>query len=328
MKLQLLIPQYKETEKTIKFMLNSIEQQLNIDFNKDFEVLIGNDGSDILLSKKFLQNYSFPIKYYKFQHTRLAGCRQKLFEKSTADYIMYCDADDAFISTIALSLIFNFIKDNFDILNCTFFEQHHKENGTFYVPHIDDKTFVHGKVYRRAFLIENNINWHQELYEHQDGCYTALALSLSKKTLNCNIPLYLWHNNPNSIARKDGELHIIKTFNHFLDAQTYLVNDYLEHKLQTSAIYHANYIMYYCYYIMMNNLWYLNQNFSYRNNTYARIAKFYRNFKFLLEKEVDQEKLKKILTQLKKILNEMYPQRLTHSLPEFEKWMQCILALY
>jgi len=35
---------------------------------------------------------------------------------------MYCDADDAFISTIALSLIFNFIKDNFDILNCTFFE--------------------------------------------------------------------------------------------------------------------------------------------------------------------------------------------------------------
>ena len=46
MKLQLLIPQYNEDESVVKNMLDSLKVQQSVDFN-DFEVLIGNDGSDI-----------------------------------------------------------------------------------------------------------------------------------------------------------------------------------------------------------------------------------------------------------------------------------------
>ena len=65
MKLQLIIPQYSETEDIIKNMLNSIEIQKGIDFN-EFEVLIGNDGSDVKLSEEFLNKYSYSIKYQLF----------------------------------------------------------------------------------------------------------------------------------------------------------------------------------------------------------------------------------------------------------------------
>ena len=44
MKLQLLIPQYNETEDVIRPMLDSIRTQQGVDL-KDIEVLIGNDGS-------------------------------------------------------------------------------------------------------------------------------------------------------------------------------------------------------------------------------------------------------------------------------------------
>ncbi len=44
MKLQLLITQYKETEAVIRPMLESIATQQGMDFKKDIEVVIANDG--------------------------------------------------------------------------------------------------------------------------------------------------------------------------------------------------------------------------------------------------------------------------------------------
>ena len=96
MKLQLLIPQYSETEDIVKNMLDSIEIQQGVDFN-EFEVLIGNDGSDTKLSAEFLNQYSYSLKYFEFEHTSPAGTRQRLFDKAIADYVMFCDADDMFL---------------------------------------------------------------------------------------------------------------------------------------------------------------------------------------------------------------------------------------
>ena len=61
MKLQILIPQYKETEAIIKPLLDSIEIQQNIDLKNEVGAIIVNDGSDVHLSKEFLNNYTFPL---------------------------------------------------------------------------------------------------------------------------------------------------------------------------------------------------------------------------------------------------------------------------
>ena len=59
--LQILIPQYKETDEIIKPLLDSIKIQRNINF-KDIGVVIVNDGTDVKLSKKLLNSYPFKIK--------------------------------------------------------------------------------------------------------------------------------------------------------------------------------------------------------------------------------------------------------------------------
>ena len=53
MKLQILIPQYKETEDIIKPMLDSIEVQQSINLN-DIGVIIVNDGTDVHLDQHSL----------------------------------------------------------------------------------------------------------------------------------------------------------------------------------------------------------------------------------------------------------------------------------
>ena len=110
MKLQLLIPQFNETDEVMRPMLESIAIQQGVDLKNDIEVIIGNDGSDIKLSEDLLGSFSFPLRYVFFDHTGLPGTRGKLFDLATADYVMFCDADDMFLTNTALYTIFAFRK--------------------------------------------------------------------------------------------------------------------------------------------------------------------------------------------------------------------------
>ena len=67
MKLQILIPQYNETDSIIKPLLDSIALQQNVDFN-EIGVIICNDGSDTYLTDELLNSYSYKIEYYKEPH--------------------------------------------------------------------------------------------------------------------------------------------------------------------------------------------------------------------------------------------------------------------
>jgi len=99
--LDILVPQYKETEEIIKPLLDSIAIQQNVNFD-NIGVIITNDGSDVFLSDEFLQSYPFRIEYYKEEHRGVSGTRNFCLDKSKADYVMFSDADDMFFSACGL----------------------------------------------------------------------------------------------------------------------------------------------------------------------------------------------------------------------------------
>ena len=90
-KLQILVPQYKETDEIIKPLLDSIEVQQNVDLINDIGVIIVNDGTDVHLSQDFLKRYSFPIEYYFNEHKGVSATRNACLDHATADYVMFCD---------------------------------------------------------------------------------------------------------------------------------------------------------------------------------------------------------------------------------------------
>ena len=65
MRLQILVPQYKETDKEVKPLLDSIAVQQSVDLENDVGVIIVNDGSDVFLSDELINSYPFKIEYYK-----------------------------------------------------------------------------------------------------------------------------------------------------------------------------------------------------------------------------------------------------------------------
>ena len=72
MKLQILVPQYNEDDAILKGLLDSIAMQRGVDFN-EIGVVIVNDGSDVLISREFLQSYPFEIEYWLGDHAGAAG---------------------------------------------------------------------------------------------------------------------------------------------------------------------------------------------------------------------------------------------------------------
>ena len=65
-----------------------------------------NDGSDVIIPDSFFEKYSFKIDYYLSEHKGVSQIRNQCLAAATADYVMFCDADDMFLNNCGLYLIF------------------------------------------------------------------------------------------------------------------------------------------------------------------------------------------------------------------------------
>lgn len=298
------MPQYNEDESIVKYMLNSIEIQQGIDFN-EIEVLIGNDGSDTKLSEDFLNKYSYSIKYFQFEHTSPAGTRQKLFDIATADYVMFCDIDDMFLTALAFAIIFAFIDKGFDSLLCDFVEEikDRKTNIIRYVTHTKDDRFVHGKVYRRQHIIDNNISWREDIRYHEDSTYNVLALQTSKTEMYCKTPLYIWKWRDNSICRQDP-LYVIKTYTRMIYSSSYLVKDLLVRKMFDAARWRVGLLVYNVYYMLNSPIWLDPMNVKYRYETEKCFKDYYNTFKDLFDTISEDDRRKLILSIKNRVIGE------------------------
>jgi hypothetical protein len=137
---------------------------------------------------------------------------------------MFCDADDMFLTNLALYTIFSYIKRGFDTLICDFVEEVWiTSQGVmdYYTHHRDDK-YVHGKVYRRRHLVDDHISWFTDIQANEDFAYNVLAIKTSRSIEYHATPIYLWHWRDTSICRADP-LYALKTYPDMITANEHLV---------------------------------------------------------------------------------------------------------
>ena len=292
MKLQILIPQYDETNEIIKPLLDSIALQQNIDFN-DIGVIIVNDGSDIKLSREFLDSYNFKIEYYEEEHRGVSATRNACFDKATADYVMFCDADDMFFNMCGLWIIFREIDQGvFDSLVSVFTEETiNQETGEhIYINRDMDSTFVHGKVHRRKYLIDKKIRWNPNLTIHEDSFFNIQCGCLSQNVKYCPTPFYLWKWRDNSVCRHDPK-YILKTYINMLDSNDMLIEELKKKKAPDKADFYVVFMIYDAYYNMNKPEWINQENQEYRDITEKRFSKYYKKYKKNWEAFPSQEKM-------------------------------------
>ena len=324
MKLQILIPQYKETEDIIKPLLDSIEIQQNVDLVNDVGVIIVNDGTDVHLSKEFLEGYSYQIEYHLNEHKGVSATRNACLDHATADYVMFCDADDMFYNACGLYIIFREFDNGFDSFASVFIEETRDPvtKQPVYINHDMDSTFVHGKVHRRQFLIDNNIRWNDSLTIHEDSYFNCLCQRLAKQLKHCPSPFYLWRWRDASVCRHDPK-YILKTYNNMLDSNTALIEQFLSRNRKEDAMFYATSMIYDAYFTMNKDEWLNQENKEYRYATERRFKEYWFKYKQLHDETPLQLKNQVIMA----LKNRMYMEGMILESLTFNEWIKQVEAI-
>lgn len=326
MKLQILVPQYKETDEVIKPLLDSIEVQQNVDLKNDVGVIIVNDCTDVLISDELLSRYSFPIQYHRNkEHKGVSSTRNAALDYATADYVMFCDSDDMFYNACGLYIIFREIQNGgFDSLVSAFVEESRnpETKEPIYINHDMDSTFVHGKVHNRKYLLDNNIRWNDALTIHEDSYFNCLCQRLAGELKYSQTSFYLWRWRDESVCRHDPK-YILKTYNNMLDSNTALVDELLRRGRQQDAMFYAVGMIYDAYFTMNKDEWLNQENLEYRHATEYRFKEYWLRYKYIHD-QISKDVKASIIMGIK---NRMYGEGMILETQTFNEWIKEIEAM-
>lgn len=220
MRLDIVVPRYKEPWEVCKYLFDSIALQRGVDLD-DISVIVVNDGEDDVLDASQFSEYPFRIDYIIKPHGGVSNTRNAGIDACDADYIMFCDIDDGFLNNYGLHLLFSAMQEKPKMIASSFVEE--VKDGASYriVLHEKDPTFIHGKAYRRDFLQENDIRFDDDLTLHEDSYFNNLALAYAgedKKEIST--PFYLWRWNDASTVRRDTGNFLLKTYPKLVQVRT------------------------------------------------------------------------------------------------------------
>ena len=209
--IDIIIPAFNAHD-TIKSTLDSIAYQTCINI---INVYVVDDNSDTTYDEiiKPYSNY-MNINIIRLDKNEGPGvAREKGLKISNSEYVLFIDADDTFASPNSVETLYNSIINNkCDVVVGTFLEI----NNNNYYEHKDDFIWLHGKIYKREFLKNNNIHFNDSRYNEDN--YFNICVYLSEANIQyINDIVYYWNYNPNSITRKNNYeynsyqvLHLIK----------------------------------------------------------------------------------------------------------------------
>jgi glycosyltransferase involved in cell wall biosynthesis len=285
MKLQILVPHYNETAEEVRPLLDSIALQQNVDFG-EIGVILCHDGEDIpdldiaegwdTADVSALPPYPFEIRQIRQEHLGVSAARNACLDAATAEYVMFCDADDMFCNVCGLWILFREMAIGFDSLVSVFIEETRlpETKEVTYINREMDSTFVHGKVHRRQYLLDQNIRWNDSLTIHEDSFFNILCQNLSENVKYCQTPFYLWKWRDASVCRHDPK-YILKTYENMLDSNDALIDEFVRRGMREKAEYYTVMMTFDAYYTMNKPEWVNQENRTYREDTERHFGRWF-----------------------------------------------------
>lgn len=190
-----------------KIIDTAIKSVLGQSFD-DYELIIVNDGSTddtIGTLRKFEKKSKGKIRIIDNEKNMgLSASRNIAIKQARGEYIVHLDGDDTLYDRDTLAKIDATIGNRkLDI--CYFGVQYVGGGNKLYLPNEQNSTkearivcdmhfAVSSKVWRREFLIENNINFIENMY-YEDMVYSIEAAIKAKETSFGAIPIYIYYRN-------------------------------------------------------------------------------------------------------------------------------------
>ena len=204
--LDIVIAHYNEPWEVGRKLFWMLDLQRGIDWNK-IHVTVVNDGGNRLPEDE-LARLSYPVEQLDIPHGGISAARNAGIDHATHEWIMFCDFDDSFASIYALRDYMTVLPaEGYDFMWTAMLAE--DGNKIYFTPKTQRFVFCHGKLYRRQFLIEQNIRFDEALTFQEDSLFNAICIARTdyKRTaeITTQSPPYVWIRRENSVTNSGRE---------------------------------------------------------------------------------------------------------------------------
>lgn len=281
--LDIIVLHYRESEDICKPLFDSLAMQLCVDLSQVQILLIEDDG--IPLNPAFIGRYpTLNIRQVlRNKNGGISEARNTGILHATADYIMFCDCDDMFYSAFGLYAIFHEMEEqSFDCLAFTFIEEGRDAQGTpVLIPHPNDKTFMHGKIYNRRSIVNGDYSFDPAIKYHEDGCFNAVFLNAEPTVIFKDKPFYLWKWRDGSTVRYDS--FVLRTYDTLGLARERICRELIARGNKLQACYYAAMFLFDGYYAYSVPHYNTEENKPYLEKAMKVVWEFYKAHKGLID---------------------------------------------
>lgn len=209
-KLTIIIPVYNR-ESTIEQTIESIENQTI----KDFEILTVDDGSSDNsknVIKKLMEKYR-NIRYIYQENAGVSSARNTGIKNAKTKYISFLDSDDFYEEKFVEKMLNKIEENNSDIVCCGYYKKNNndkrKVRTLFRKKRVllnyilgNNKFHTSSFVFKREFIINNNIYFDSELSWGEDIYFFVKAMSKTEKInlVNDYLSTYITGEDENALS--------------------------------------------------------------------------------------------------------------------------------
>lgn len=207
--LDIIVPHYKEPWEIGSKFFTMLDLQRGINFD-DISVIVVQDGEEGKLPDEHFRSRPYTVDYLVIHHGGVSAARNAGLDFARSEWVMFCDFDDTFANIYALRDILNVLPaPGYDMLYVDFVSEDRMKDGSMrYYPRSQNVVFIHGKIWRRQWLISHNVKFETDLTFNEDSAFCTTANALMDFThtgrIETSAPAYVWCWHENSTTTTPG----------------------------------------------------------------------------------------------------------------------------
>ena len=199
--LDIIVTHYKEPWQIGKKFFDMLGLQVAVNFD-DIRVTLIHDGTD-LFPDEYFSEYPYTVEQVRIDHAGVSAARNTGIERATQKWIQFCDFDDMYSNAFSLKTVLDVLDtDLYDVLWDDFWSVDRLNDGWVINRRSENVVFVHGKVFRREYLMQSCLRFDTSLEFNEDClfCTTALETLPCERIgkINTPFPFYVWCYTPKS----------------------------------------------------------------------------------------------------------------------------------
>ena len=224
--LDIIVTHYREPWRIVRPFFDMLACQRGVSFD-DFKVILVHDGTDCF-DRKRTDDYPYRIDQYAIPHGGVSRARNYGLDMADGEWVEFCDCDDCYTHIYALRMVLEHTKRDVDYMWTPFFAEYDAENLTVKTEDKENIIFVHGKYFRRKFLLENRLRFPEDIHYSEDSAFCAIVNETARPgrrgKIKTEFPVYAWTFRKDSVSADPKNR--AKNLTGFIDRNEYVVEEF------------------------------------------------------------------------------------------------------